>query len=262
MQRPQQCPLAGGLVGEIDGVPRLDDVGAGRDDELLATGDGPDHDAVVLHDLPETGQRLLNERAALHAHPDHTDEPVGELAVLHGSGKREKALDGADDLLLRVDEHTDLQGPAAEQLGIGGVLFRAYPCQFHGFRGDGVGEQAGDDIGFVAVGHGQKNSGVARPRIFENRWDGAGPEHGLHVHVVFYPAELVRVLVNNHNLLLLFGQALRNVEPHFPRSHDDDLEFFNFLGSTTKQHKASNNAYRMDFALKQQFIARIQTTAV
>ena len=34
------------------------------------------------------------------------------------------------------------------------------------------------------------------------------------------------------------------------------------LGSTTKQHKASNNAYRMDFALKQQFIARIQTTAV
>ena len=49
---------------------------------------------------------------------------------------------------------------------------------------------------------------------------------------------------------------------HFPRSHDDDLEFFNLLGSTTKQHKASNNAYRMDFALKQQFIARIQTTAV
>ena len=94
------------------------------------------------------------------------------------------------------------------------------------------------------------------------RTDGAGPEHGLHVHVVFYPAELVRVLVNNHNLLLLFGQALRNVEPHFPRSHDDDLEFFNLLGSTTKQHKASNNAYRMDFALKQQFIARIQTTAV
>ena len=25
------------------------------------------------------------------------------------------------------------------------------------------------------------------------------------------------------------------------------LEFFNLLGSTTKQHKASNNAYRMDF---------------
>ena len=58
------------------------------------------------------------------------------------------------------------------------------------------------------------------------------------------------------------SQALCNVEPHFPRSHDDDFEFFHFLGSTTKQHKASNNAYRMDFALKQQFIARIQTTAV
>lgn len=41
VQRPQQCPLAGGLVGEIDGVPRLDDVGAGRDDELLSTAMAP-----------------------------------------------------------------------------------------------------------------------------------------------------------------------------------------------------------------------------
>ena len=136
-----------------------------------------------------------------------------------------------------------MQGAAAEQLGIGGIFFRAYARQLHSLGGDGVGEQAGDDIGFVAVGHGQKNGGVARPRILEHRRDGAGTEHGLHVHTVFYPAELVRVLVNHHNLLLLFGQALCNVEPHFPRSHDDDFEFFHFLGSTTKQHKASNNAY-------------------
>ena len=117
----------------------------------------------VPHDFPETGQRLIDERAALHAHPDHTDEPVGKLAVLHGAGQREQALNGADDLLFRVDEHADLQGAAAEQLGIGGIFFRAYARQLHSLGGDGVGEQAGDDIGFVAVGHGQKMAASPAP---------------------------------------------------------------------------------------------------
>ena len=166
------------------------------------------------------------------------------MNVLHRARQGQQPFYGTDDFLFRVDEHADLERTAAEQLGIGRVFLGADAGQLRGLGSDGVGEEAGHDVGFVTVRHGQKDGRVFGPRIAEHGWAGTGPEDGLHVHMVLDPAELVGVLVDDHNLLLLLGQPLRDVEPHFPRSHDDDLEFLDFLGSTTKQHKASQNARR------------------
>ena len=205
----------------------------------MRPGDGPDHDPVVLHDMPETGKGLVHERPSLDAHPHHADEAVRKLPVLHRAGEGEQTFDGADDFLLRVDEHTDAQRVAAEEFGIGGVFFRADAGELRGLGRDGVGEEAGHDVGLVAVRHREENGGVLSPGGLEYGRPRSRSEDGLHIHVVFYAAELVGVLVNDHDLLLFLGQALRDVKAHFARSHNDDLQFFAFLGSASKQHNPS-----------------------
>ena len=100
--------------------------------------------------------------------------------------------------------------------------------QLLGQGGDDVGHQAGDQVHLVAVCDGQDDLGLLDPGLLQGHRRGAGPVDGLNIDAVGNAAKGLRILVDDHHILVFVGQVAGNVETDLTGPDNDDLQADSF----------------------------------
>ena len=89
--------------------------------------------------------------------------------------------------------------------------------------GDGLGDEAGDDIGLVAASSGHDHVGGPYAGLEQVRGRAALAGHGAHIDSVLRPAQCLLVVAHHDDVVTLLGDLLGDVEAEGPGPDDDDL---------------------------------------
>ena len=167
-------------------VTGLDDRVPFRDDRLVAPEDGGDAGVGFGRQVqPHVLDRLADQHAALEgAHRHHGDPAVGEAEDLQRLGKLDQAADVVGDDLLRTERVIDREIVRREQAGIFQEVPRAQPGDPRRHVEHGVRQLAGDQVGLVALRHGDQHVGVLGAGIAHHRRRRRIAEHRAQVKAI------------------------------------------------------------------------------
>ena len=169
------------------------------------------------------GERFAGEGASRkQGQADHANLSLSEIHHLDGSRDLHELVDHLHDLVVRVDDQVDIEVLFVEEgkdAGIGGV---PDPGDFFRHLVLHAGDEAGDHVHFVAVGHRDDHRGVGDSRLAQDTDGAAAPVDGLDVQGVLDPADFLQVAVDDDHILIFLGEPASQVVTDFAGPDDDD----------------------------------------
>ena len=186
-------------------------------DNKLAVGDG--HGAVPLHggvkhagDAVELAGQILQGQAHHHvvllgAELHHLHPALGKGLDVAGEGKAQQPADFQGRGALGVDGHVDAQLLLKEHQAV--VVLGVADAGDGVLRAKALGDQAAEHVGLVAGGGGDDDVRPVDAGVNESLGVGAVAADAEHVQLVLTALENLLVGVENHDVVLLLGQMLR-----------------------------------------------------
>jgi hypothetical protein len=123
-----------------------------------------------------------------------------------------------------TDQHVHRNRFVLEQLLFAGqVRGFAHPGDFGRGVEQGVGDLAGDHVGFVAVGHGDQHVGVIGPGLAQHGRKRTAALDGADIQPIAEVAQAFAIGVDHGDVVGLAGQMFRQRTADLPRTEDDDF---------------------------------------
>jgi len=168
---------------------------------------------------------LTHQRpAVVRPHGDQLRLAFGEVDHLQGAGVLDQALDVVGDHLFRADQYVDRNRFVLEQLLFAGqVRGFAYAGDLGRGVEQGVGNLAGDHVGFVAVGHGDEHIGVVGAGLTQHGRKRPATLDRTDVQAVTEVAQAFAIGVDHGDVVRFTRQVFRQRTADLSCSEDDDF---------------------------------------
>ena len=166
-----------------------------------------------------TDRRASGGRADLH----QNRPPAGELADLDRRRVLDQQPDVAGDELFRADHHVDRYPALLEQRRIGEVIGRPDARDQRRHPEQRVGDLAGEHVGLVAVGRREQQVGVAGAGFLQHPRARRRTDHRPDIELLLERLKRPGFDVDDGDVVLLVGEAVRDGAPDLARAEDDDV---------------------------------------
>ncbi|MCY1438058.1 hypothetical protein D9M71_542420 [compost metagenome] len=173
----------------------------------------------------QLSQLLAHQRpAVVRPHRHQLRLAFGEVDHLQGTGVLDQALDVVGDHLFRADQHVHRNRFILEQLLFAGqVRGLTNPGDLGRGVEQGMGDLAGDHVGFVAVGHGDQHVGVVGAGLTQHGRKRTAALHRADVQAVAKVAQAFAIGVDHGDVVGFAGQVFRQRTADLPCAEDDDF---------------------------------------
>ena len=212
------------FADKVDQIPGPQMIPTRRNDQLLIAHHGGDQRPALMENISQIDQpHTVQSRAGFQVNTDEFDAPVGKVSHVHRARDIHQSLDGTNHFDVRVDDGVDMRGIGSERLVVVFEVGVPQPGQFLGGRGQGVGNQAGDQVHFVGIGDGQHDLRLTNASRFEDGGAASRTDDRLDIDTVRKPLQRFGTVVDHHHVLALQRQSAGDVKSHLAGTDDNDF---------------------------------------
>ena len=199
-----------GFAGEIDVVAHQEGGVAVGGEDFVAAGDGQEADPADPFRVAVSGKGVAEQRAVhVDGHADDDDPAVQDVGDLDGAGEAEDRTDVAGVFVVLVDEEVDAEFREVD-VAAGHVAGGGHPGG-RALDAAGLREDAGEQVGVVAVGHRHEEIGAADAGFLQHLGIGAVAAHGQQVEAGVERGEGVGGFVHDHDVVPVLAESFREV---------------------------------------------------
>ena len=209
---------------EKDLVVHLDDGVAARGNRLATAKNGSNTGIGAGDVLPQLTQLVPDQRPpVVGTHGDQLHPPAGKIQHLQRTGIRDQALDVFRYQLLGADKHIDRHRILGKQARVVQVIDRTHPRDLGGGMEQGIGDLAGNHIGFVTVGHSQNHVGIIGTGRCQCFRIGGSTDQCADIQPVLQILQYRGIVIDHGYVIGLAGEVCCNRRTDLAGAEDDDL---------------------------------------